>query len=66
MYFCIDQDRRKVIDQNGVEFSANQFHKIRERYERQLKPLDMTLSCQRLVSMNYDWGELEKYYSGAV
>lgn len=62
MYFCIDEKEREIVDQNGVSFTPEQFEKIRERYDRLRKPLDMTLSCQRLIRMNYDWDALKKFY----
>ena len=62
MYFCIDEKTRKVVDQNGLSFTVEQFHKIRERYDRQRKPLDMTMACQRLIQFNYDWDKLAKFY----
>ena len=66
MYFCLDHETRKVVDQNGFSFTADQFHKIRERYDRQRKPLDMTLSCQRLIQFNYDWDKLEEFYENTA
>ena len=63
MYFAIDENTHEIVDQNGFRFTAEQFHQIRERYERQEKPLDMTLSCQRLVSYNYDWDKLAQFYA---
>jgi len=62
MYFSIDQATKEFVDQNGVRFSTKQFRAIRERYDRQRKPLDMTLSCQRLIRYNYDWGKLAEFY----
>lgn len=62
MYFCIDEESREIVDQNGFRFSVEAFHKIRERYEMQRKPMDMTLSCQRLIQMNYDWDALKQFY----
>jgi len=63
MYFAIDEETKEVVDQNGVRFTTDQFQTIRERYDRLRKPLDMTLSCQRLVSYNYDWDKLAKFYA---
>ncbi|MBW2178806.1 MAG: hypothetical protein JRG81_00295 [Deltaproteobacteria bacterium] len=63
MYFAIDESTKEVVDQNGVRFTAGQFQEIRERYDRLNKPLDMTLSCQRLVRYRYDWGKLAKFYN---
>jgi len=62
MYFAIDESTKEIVDQNGVRFTVKQFHQIRERYDRLNKPLDMTLSCQRLVSYNYDWDKLAEFY----
>lgn len=62
MYFAIDETTREIVDQNGVRFTTDQFQAIRERYARLNKPLDMTLSCQRLVSYNYNWDNLAEYY----
>lgn len=62
MYFAIDDKTREFVDQNGVRFTTEQFIKVLERYDRFRKPVDMTLSCQRLISMNFDWEALEKFY----
>ena len=62
MYFCIDEKTKEFVDQNGLRFSTDQFIGILERYDRQRKPIDMTLSCQRLIRMNFDWDKLEKFY----
>ena len=62
MYFAIDEETREFVDQNGLRFSTDQFIKILERYDRQRKPIDMTLSCQRLIRMMFDWNALAKFY----
>ena len=62
MYFAIDEKTKEVVAQSGARFTTKQFQAIRERYDKQGITLDMTLSCQRLVSYDYNWAKLAKYY----
>ena len=62
MYFAIDEKTREFVDQNGVRFTTEQFQSILERYAKQRKSVDMTLSCQRLVNYGFDWDRLNKFY----
>ena len=60
MYFAIDEGTKEFVRDDGLRLSTGQFKKL---FLGTDKPIDMTLSCQRLVRYNYDWDKLEKFYA---
>lgn len=63
MYYALDEKRKRIVDQNGVEFTPDQFEVVLEHAERFRKPVDMTLMLQRFLRMGMDFEALEKFYN---
>ena len=59
MYFCIDEEQNAIISDDGVSFSVDDFKRI---LDEATEPIDMTLSCQRLVRFGFDWDRLAEFY----
>jgi len=64
-YFAVDIDKGIVVNEEGDEFTIDQFKKIIERNAEKNVFFDMTLMTQRFVRMDYNLEELRDYYDQA-
>jgi hypothetical protein len=62
MYFCIDEKNRKIVNDSGDVFTAEQFKTIIQRNSKKNKVFDMTLAVQRLISFDFNWDRLSNFY----
>ena len=61
MYFTVDEKRRLIVGDDGVELTPIQFRVVLDKSD---KPFDMTLMCQRLISFDLDFDKLADFYDG--
>ena len=62
-YFVVDLDKEIIVNEEGDEFTADEFKKVIERNAEKNKFFDMTLMTQRFIRMNYNFEELRNYYN---
>ena len=65
MYFSIDENKKRIINEDGDEFTADQFKKIIERNAAKNIFFDMTMATARFIRFNYDWEALKEFYDNA-
>jgi hypothetical protein len=62
MYFAIDDKKKRIVNDFGDEFTAEQFKKIIQRNAAKNKFFDMTLMTQRFITLDYNFEALNDFY----
>jgi len=60
MYFALDEDRRMVVDDDGNEYTTEQF---KEAMREARNGFDMTLTVQRWIRFDFDFDKLNDFYN---
>ena len=63
MYFAIDEDQKLIVNEDGDEFTFEQFKTILQNAAEKKTCVDMTLMTQRLISFDFDWVKLNNFYN---
>ena len=58
MYFALDESRRIVVGEDGIDYTVEEFKKILSRGV----VVDMTQMLQRFVLFNFDFDRLADFY----
>ena len=63
MYFAVDEEKRLIVNDEGDTFTTEQFKKIIQGNAAKDVFFDMTLMCQRFITLGYDFDALNDFYA---